>query len=117
MVALSVSTSARISPDLTLSPTFFCQEAMMPSVMVSLILGMRITVALTLAAGAAGAGAASDLGVGAGSAFGAGADSAAGALAPPPEAWFNNPDISSPSLPIMAKTPSTGTDSFSFGPI
>ena len=46
MVALSVSTSANISPDLTVSPTFLCHSTKVPSVMVSLIRGIRITSAI-----------------------------------------------------------------------
>src|SRR5690606_7238620 len=46
MVALSVSTSAITSPELTLSPTFLCHFAITPSVMVSLILGIRTTSAI-----------------------------------------------------------------------
>ena len=46
MVALSVSTSATKSPELTLSPTFLCHLAITPSVIVSLILGMRTTSAM-----------------------------------------------------------------------
>ena len=40
IVALSVSISARISPSFTLSPTFFNQEATVPSSMVSLKRGI-----------------------------------------------------------------------------
>ena len=46
MVALSVSTSANKSPDFTLSPTFLCHSTITPSVIVSLIRGMRITSAI-----------------------------------------------------------------------
>ena len=64
MVALSVSTSAKASSLLILSPTFLCHSAITPSFMVSLNKGIRITVApndsgVTLAAGAAAKGAAS----------------------------------------------------------
>ena len=47
MVALSVSTSARISPGLIASPTFFNHDTITPSVMVSLILGILITSAIS----------------------------------------------------------------------
>src|SRR6267378_105281 len=46
MVALSVSISAINSPAFTVSPTFLCQAAITPSVMVSLILGMSTISAL-----------------------------------------------------------------------
>src|SRR5690606_19530755 len=46
MVALSVSTSAIKSPELTLSPTFLCHFAITPSVMVSLIFGIFTTSAM-----------------------------------------------------------------------
>ena len=46
MVALSVSTSASISPDFIVSPTFTNHEAITPSSMVSLILGILITSAI-----------------------------------------------------------------------
>ena len=42
MVALSVSTSARMSPISIWSPCFFFQRAMVPSTIVSLNLGMVI---------------------------------------------------------------------------
>ena len=41
MVALSVSISAISSPDFTVSPTFLCHLAITPSVIVSLIFGIR----------------------------------------------------------------------------
>ena len=44
MVALSVSTSARLSSDLIISPTFLFQPTIFPSVIVSLNKGIRITV-------------------------------------------------------------------------
>src|SRR6185312_2674731 len=47
MVALSVSTSASNSPFFTGSPTFLCQAAITPSVMVSLNRGIKITSAIT----------------------------------------------------------------------
>ena len=47
MVALSVSTSAMISPFLMTSPTDFNHLAITPSIMVSLILGIRTATALT----------------------------------------------------------------------
>ena len=43
MVALSVSTSARMSPTSILSPFFLCQRRRVPSVMVSLNLGIVIS--------------------------------------------------------------------------
>ncbi len=46
IVALSVSISARMSPSLTLSPTFFNQVATVPSVIVSLKRGIVIIVAI-----------------------------------------------------------------------
>src|SRR5690606_41315591 len=46
MVALSVSTSASSSPFLTLSPTFLAHDAITPSSIVSLILGIRTISAL-----------------------------------------------------------------------
>ena len=48
IVALSVSTSARISPDLISSPTFLSQLEITPSSMVSLILGILIISAIFL---------------------------------------------------------------------
>ncbi len=44
MVALSVSTSARLSSDFTVSPTFLFHATIFPSVIVSLNKGIRITV-------------------------------------------------------------------------
>ena len=46
MVALSVSTSANKSPLRTGSPTCLCQEAITPSVIVSLNRGIKITSAM-----------------------------------------------------------------------
>ena len=46
MVALSVSTSARISPDFMSSPSFFNHCAITPSSMVSLIFGILIISAI-----------------------------------------------------------------------
>ena len=46
MVALSVSTSAKISPGFTVSPTFFNHAAITPSSMVSLIFGILIISAI-----------------------------------------------------------------------
>ena len=46
IVALSVSISANISPDATVSPTFFVHSATTPSVMVSLNLGMYMISAI-----------------------------------------------------------------------
>src|SRR5690606_9178901 len=48
MVALSVSTSAIKSPELTLSPSFLCHFAITPSVMVSLIFGIFTTSAIAV---------------------------------------------------------------------
>ena len=45
-MALSVSISANKSPFLTVSPTFLCQAATTPSVMVSLKRGINITSAI-----------------------------------------------------------------------
>ena len=47
IVALSVSISAKISPSLTLSPTFLSQVATVPSVIVSLKRGIVTIVAIT----------------------------------------------------------------------
>ena len=47
MVALSVSISASNSPLETLSPTFLCQAAITPSVMVSLKRGILIISAIS----------------------------------------------------------------------
>ena len=49
MVALSVSISANTSPFETLSPTFLCQPAITPSVMVSLKRGINTTSSIVLA--------------------------------------------------------------------
>ena len=46
MVALSVSISAMMSPDLTWSPSFFSQRASVPSVMVGESAGIRMLVAI-----------------------------------------------------------------------
>ena len=48
MVALSVSTSASTSSLFTTSPTFFNHAAILPSFMVSLSRGIRITSAIIL---------------------------------------------------------------------
>ena len=48
IVALSVSTSARTSPETITSPSFFNHVEMTPSVMVSLILGIFITSAISI---------------------------------------------------------------------
>ena len=112
MVALSVSTSASISPDFTSSPTFFNQEAMVPSSMVSLILGIGINSALIPEVSISAATA-----VGAASAAGAASSAAGAAPLPPAVAWLNTSVISSPFSPMMAITPSTGTESFSFTPM
>ena len=48
IVALSVSISARISPSLIVSPTFFSQVATVPSVIVSLKRGIVIFVAIII---------------------------------------------------------------------
>ena len=67
MVALSVSISASTSPFLTASPTFLCQEAMTPSVIVSLSRGINTTSSIEAAsiAGALAAGAGIGVGCGA----------------------------------------------------
>ena len=49
MVALSVSISANTSPFETLSPSFLCQPAITPSVMVSLKRGINTTSSIVLA--------------------------------------------------------------------
>ena len=49
MVALSVSISANTSPFVTLSPTFLCQPAITPSVIVSLKRGINTTSSIVLA--------------------------------------------------------------------
>ena len=49
MVALSVSISANTSPLVTLSPTFLCQPAITPSVIVSLKRGINTTSSIVLA--------------------------------------------------------------------
>src|SRR6202007_2520579 len=46
MVALSVSTSARTSPTATLSPSFLTQRSRVPSVIVSLSLGISIVIGM-----------------------------------------------------------------------
>ncbi len=48
MVALSVSISASTSPDLTLSPSFLCHFARLPSVMVGDRAGIRISIGMNL---------------------------------------------------------------------
>ena len=55
MVALSVSISARISPFFTESPTFLCQSAITPSVIVSLNRGIRMTSSCFVRSSPAGA--------------------------------------------------------------
>ncbi len=100
IVALSVSISARISPSLTLSPTFFNQVATVPSVMVSLNRGIvtTITPAGNAAAGlAAGAAVSSFL-----------VSTAAGAAAAGAASPANKAEISSPSFPMIANNESTG---------
>ena len=97
IVALSVSISARISPSLTVSPTFFNQVDTVPVVIVSLKRGMVITFTpagiATAACVVAGA-----------SATGAACTAKAG-VAPD-----NKPEISSPSFPMIANKESTGAD-------
>ena len=95
MVALSVSTSARLSSLFTLSPTFLFHCTILPSVIVSLSSGMRMTVTPNCSGVTVGAAAAAA--TGAGAAAGAAAAGAAGAAGAP-----NKPEISSPSLPMMA---------------
>src|SRR5271156_6795923 len=48
MVALSVSTSARMSPDLTASPSFLSHLTRVPSVIEGLSRGMRMSLAIKL---------------------------------------------------------------------
>src|SRR5271170_5993994 len=48
MVALSVSTSARMSPDLTASPSFLIHLTRVPSVMEGLSRGMRMSLAIKI---------------------------------------------------------------------
>ena len=97
MVALSVSISANTSPFLTVSPTFFCQPAITPSVMVSLKRGMSTTssIAATSSAGLA------DAAPGAAVAAGAGSVAGAAAGVPAPTDAISEA-TSSPALPIMA---------------
>ena len=109
IVALSVSISARISPSSTLSPTFLSHVATVPSVMVSLRRGI-VTTLTSLGNSAAGAFFSSAFG--AASSFFSSAAGAAGALPP-----FRRPEISSPSLPMIARSESTGADSPSCIPI
>ena len=109
MVALSVSTSAMISPDFTTSPTFFNQAEIVPSCMVSLILGMVTTTAgieevLTAAGRITSATA------------GAGAGIAASTLVTSETDPDNRCWNASPFSPIIAMIPFTGTESFSFMP-
>ena len=98
MVALSVSISANTSPFLTVSPTFFCQPAITPSVIVSLKRGISTTssIAATSSAGLADAATGAAVAV-------AGAGSVAGAAAgvPAPTDAISEA-TSSPALPIMA---------------
>src|SRR6187402_716630 len=110
IVALSVSISARMSPSTTLSPTFFNQEATVPSVIVSLKRGI-VTTITPLGNSAAGAA------VGASAVFAsvaAGADSTAAGAAEPPAI---KAETSSPSFPIIANKESTGAVSPSGIPI
>src|SRR6478735_10873073 len=109
IVALSVSISARISPSTTLSPTFFNQEATVPSVIVSLKRGIVTT---TTPFGKAAAGAATASGAFASATTGADS-TAAGAADPPPI----KADTSSPSFPMIANKESTGAVSPSGIPI
>ena len=97
MVALSVSISANTSPFLTVSPTFFCQPAITPSVIVSLKRGMSTTssIAATSSAGLA------DAATGAAVAAGAGSVAGAAAVVPAPTDAISEA-TSSPALPIMA---------------
>src|SRR6187402_1264787 len=105
IVALSVSISARMSPSTTLSPTFFNQDATVPSVIVSLKRGIVTTITPFGNAVAAGAVVAAVSVSAFASAAGAGvASSAAGAFAPP----LIKAETSSPSFPIIAKRESTG---------
>ena len=90
MVALSVSISANTSPFLTVSPTFFCQPAITPSVMVSLKRGISTTSSMAATSNAAGA---------AGAEAVAGAGAATGEPAPTDAM---SEATSSPALPIIA---------------
>ena len=94
MVALSVSISANTSPFLTVSPTFFCQPAITPSVMVSLKRGISTTSSIAATSTAAGA---------AGAEATAGAFSVAGTAAgePAPTDAISEA-TSSPAFPIIA---------------
>src|SRR5450432_497218 len=106
--------SASISPFFTWSPTFLCQAAITPSVIVSLRRGIRITSCMedksspdaeaVLDAGAdaatLGCEAAAAVAAGAaGAADATGATVAAGAVDPP---VFNRVLMSSPGFPIIA---------------
>ena len=135
MVALSVSISASTSPFFTGSPTFFCQVAITPSVMVSLrrgisttssILEMSMVTACGLAS-ATGAVASADGTCGAtasvfgcsalgASAVGTGAASEATAAAPPPVFCAINAATSSPCLPMIASKSFTCNFAPSFPP-
>ena len=110
IVALSVSISARISPSLTLSPTFFNQVATVPSVIVSLKRGIVTTTtpsgnsALASALGASSV-FESSLGVSVVSFSSLAVSFGASAAASPPD---NKAEISSPSSPMIANKESTG---------
>src|SRR5450432_255562 len=103
--------SASISPFFTWSPTFLCQAAITPSVIVSLRRGIRITscmedksspdaeAVLDAGADAATLGCEAAAAVAAGAADATGATVAAGAVDPP---VFNRVLMSSPGFPIIA---------------
>ena len=84
-----------MSPSFTVSPTFFNQEATVPSVIVSLKRGI-VTISTP-------AGTAAPVAAGAGAAAGVATSALAGAGAPPPI----RAEMSSPSLPMIANRVST----------
>ena len=101
IVALSVSISARISPSLTVSPTFFNHVATVPSVIVSLNLGMVTT---TTPFGSLAVCCLSFVVCGSDVAFASSAFGASSVDVPP----ANKAEISSPSFPMIANNESTG---------
>ncbi|MNE27715.1 hypothetical protein D3C80_1211340 [compost metagenome] len=110
IVALSVSISARMSPSTTVSPTFFNQVATVPSVIVSLKRGI-VTTTTPFGSDVAAAGAAVS------SFFASAATGAVSAGAAAAGFPANKAEISSPSLPMIAKRLSTGAVSPSGIPI
>ena len=111
MVALSVSISAKISPSETLSPIFFNQEATVPSVIVSLNRGMVTT---TTPFG-------SDAAIGVLSVDGAATATFSSVTTADGPAFcldaLSRGAMSSPAVPMMAKSASTGAVSPSLIPI